>query len=88
MPTFKQIKEATDGFQKGIAESGHAAVLSFGRTLTNIGARLAAPDEQKEEPDEILADAIVGAARAHVTFREGALDAASGAVKALRKQKP
>jgi hypothetical protein len=84
MATFQKHKDASNQFHKDIADRSYEAVKSIGETLKTVGTKMNG-DENTEKPGSILADAIVGIANAHAQFREGALDAASKAVKAVRE---
>jgi hypothetical protein len=84
MATFKKHKEASNKFHEDIADRSYEAVQSIGETLKKVGGEMAG-DETKQKPGSIFADAIIGIAKAHAKFREGALDAASKALKTVRE---
>ncbi len=84
MATFDKHKEAADEFQTKMAESGLKALKKLGESLQDVGKKLA-NGQEKEDPAHVLADAILGAGRAHAQLRDGAIEAATAALKKVRK---
>jgi hypothetical protein len=83
MASFKKHVDASEEFQRKIADSGLEALKKLGESLQVVGKRVAT-GQAEESPSHVLADAVLGIAEAHAAFRDGALEAATKALKTLR----